>query len=217
MKINSREYLSEHGEDTMRRFCEINNLPVPEVRYLTKEDRHYHLGTCAFYRPHTISIAVDKCARNGYGGRAWSWPGYVIDRTPYGVFQHELGHHVDNHFFDASLMVNPASCYGLFSYRIYMESGAEKPLTGYLGTDKERQTFYMEWFAEIFRLFVTNPQLLEEVRPGAHKALRARLQPVHLVPWGTVLWSHYAPERIVKMAEKKIAEVAKKKNGHGRI
>ena len=121
---------------------------MPEIKRIGNQERVYNLATCGFYRPTTIHIMVEKCAARGFGGRAWSWPGYAVDRTPYGVIQHELGHHVDSIRFKAPKAI--------FSKLIWEES-KEAPLTGYLGTDKDEVTFYMEWFAENFRLFVTNP------------------------------------------------------------
>lgn len=191
----NKEELYAAGVKLAEKFCEANKIPMPAVRRLQPTERLYHLATCAYYRPTTIHIMVEKCAAPGHGGRAWSWPAYVVDRTPYGVIQHELGHHVDNWRYQKD---NP------FSKRIY-EASKEKPLTGYLGTDKHEITFYMEWFAENFRLFVTNPDLSECLRPKFHEAMRdAGLQPVIEEGWAEVLYMHGAPERITAMADKKV-------------
>lgn len=121
--------------------------------------------------------------------------GYAIDRTPYGVIQHELGHHVENYF---------SADGNLFSHAIWRDS-QEAPLTGYLGTDKKTATFYMEWFAENFRLFVTNPSLSQSLRPKFCKAIARRgVKPVINEGWRDALATWNAPERITSQAQKKI-------------
>lgn len=188
------------GIALMEAFCAANAIPVPEVVRLGRNDRLYHLATCAFYRGGKITIMVEKCASNGFGGRAWSWPGYTVDRTPYGVIQHELAHHIDYEFSTWPLKVKS----DLFSFRIHEQSG-EKPLTGYLGTDKKEQTFYMEWFAEILRLFVTNPDLCRLLRPRFYRAVvGAGLKPIATGTWEQVLARHAATLRIVDQTRKKI-------------
>ena len=139
---------------------------------------------------------VPKCAAKGYGGRAWSWPGYVIDRTPFGVLQHELGHHVDAlKFKDGEV----------FSKTLHSFS-QEPPLTGYLGTDKQALTFYMEWFAENFRLFVTNPALCQTLRPKFFQGMLGQgFKPLVLGTWEERLQQLNATPRIVAQARKKIS------------
>lgn len=196
MKIGTKLELFEAGVALAEKFCAANGITMPSVVRLGPEDQLYHLATCAFYRPTAIRIMVEKCAPPGMGGRAWSWPGYVIDRTPYGVIQHELGHHVDHVKF-----VPPQ---GVFSKVIY-EASREEPLTGYLGTDNHQITFYMEWFAENFRLFVTNPDLSKQLRPKFHQVmLDSGFKPVVPGDWETVLDQNQATHRIVDMARKKV-------------
>lgn len=196
-----RDRLYEAGLRRAADFAAHNNLPMPPVTRLSPSDRLYHLATCAYYRKHSgIRIMVEKCANRGFGGRAWSWPAYAIDRTPYGVLQHELGHHVDEHF---SRVVD-GKVERLFSREIY-EQSREAPLTGYLGTDSRSITFFMEWFAENFRLYVTNPDLSSRLRPKFHRALDvAGVHPLPSEGWEAVLRGHQATDRIVEQARKKI-------------
>lgn len=195
------------GEILTQTFCSVNQVRPPAINRLTSEDRLYHLATCAYYRPYTIHIMVEKCAGLGMGGRAWSWPGYVVDRTPYGVLQHELGHHVDT--VKSSLTAEPnwesdGKKAFLFSKAIY-EQSKEPPLTGYLGTDKQEITFYMEWFAENFRLFVTNPALSAALRPKFFKAVTdTGLRAVGTEDWDAQLVLLEATPRIRAMAAKKV-------------
>lgn len=197
------------GVALMEQFCARNNIVVPAVIRLKTTDKLYHLATCAFYRKEVgITIMVEKCANLGYGGRAWSWPGYTVDRTPYGVIQHELGHYVDDVVSSSPLKTKE----DMFSYRVYQAS-TEDPLTGYLGTDQSTQTFFKEWFAENFRLFVTNPCLCEKLRPKFYRALTQSevdftMQPVvNDGSWLDTLRKHGAPIRIINQAEKKIMNV----------
>lgn len=214
--MKTRDELYLDGLELMQDFCKLNKIDTPFV-YLLQEhggrdiDRFYYVGTCAFYtnRPrrgdvlkgNSICIMVDKCAKIGTWGRAWSYPGYVIDRTPYGVLQHELGHAVDHFRTDHTKKTFEEA---LFSYKVYQQS-KEKPLTGYLGTDKRAHTFYQEWFAEMMRLFVTNPNLLSKVRPKTFDVLvHYGLTPVELRKWEEVLSE--APERTKEQTRKKIDE-----------
>lgn len=188
------------------RFCSFNAIPMPTVERLNASQRNYHIGTCAYYRPTTIHVMVEKCANRGFGGRAWSWPGYAIDRTPYGVIQHELAHHVDE-LRTGEGVTRENLLARLFSKQIHDQSG-EPPLTGYLGTDKQTVTFFMEWFAENFRLFVTNPDLSNALRPKFYAALVASgIKPVINFAWDFTLRGNDAPDRIVEQARKKILSI----------
>lgn len=190
------------GVALMEKFCERNGWAVPKVTRMTPGHRYWLVGSCAFYRPELgIHIAVERCANLGYGGRSWSWPGYTVDRTPYGVIQHELGHHID--------LSSPRSPSGKLISQGLFEETKEPALTGYLGTDKKPETITMEWFAEIFRLFVTNPCLCEKLRPKFYRRMIGfGFQPVvNDGNWKDTLRVHNAPERIINQAEKKIMTV----------
>ena len=151
----------------MHRWCEANSVPPPIV---TVTDAPIDFGTCAYYRDGEIFISPSQCASIGRGGRAWSYPGHYVDRTPYGVVQHELGHHVDDaHGARRGLYGTP--------WRIHTR---DKPLTGYCPNDNE-------WFAEMFRLFVTNPMLLAVVRPRTYRLLQLKWVSVEQRPWDVVL------------------------------
>jgi hypothetical protein len=197
-----KEQLFTAGVALAEEFCRRNRLVMPLVTRLTKQDRLYHLATCAYYRPQDgIVIMVEKCANRGYGGRAWSWPAYKIDRTPYGVMQHELGHHVD-------FQRSPGCRSPHFSFRIH-EMSKEPPLTGYLGTGFNRLTYYMEWFAENFRLFVTNPHLCAQLRPKFYAAMLAeKFVPVVEKCWEDVFTENGAPRRITDMANRLVDSMA---------
>lgn len=200
--MKTKEELFHAGVVLTKSFCTQNSLSSPTIKRLTAEDRAYHLGTCAFYRPYTISIMVEKCAARGLGGASWSCPGYAVDRTPYGVLQHELGHHVDT--LKTGEVTTQNLMEKLFSKQIYDQS-KEEPLTKYLGTDKRAATFFMEWFAENFRLYVTNPDLSLKLRPKFYVAMFcAGLYPVVEGGWEEVLKRNDAPARNIEQARKNV-------------
>jgi hypothetical protein len=176
-----RDALAARGKELVLQFCELNNMPAPRFFATVR-------GSCGLYSGGTISVQADKCAHPGYGGPAWSWPGYVTDRTPYGVYAHELGHYVD-HFFGG----------WRWGRQVRKETG-ELRLTSYCPNDAE-------WFAEMFRLFCTNPSLLAAVRPATHAALTGRgLVPVESRDWHSVIAG--CPARTLARAETLAAQAA---------
>lgn len=144
MRHFTKQELFAMGKVRIAHWCELNGVDVPAVNERTGRP---DFGVCAYYRSGEIEIWVNACAGVGLAGRQWSYPGYVVDRTPFGVLAHELGHHVDRQH-------GPAG--GTLSHLWRALDAA--PLTGYCPNDNE-------WFAELFRLFVTNPDLLRAVRP----------------------------------------------------
>lgn len=186
----TKEQLLTSGCVLVGQFCKHNELDIPPLKVYTAREWRYP-STCAYYRPVGIHIAPTRCAHPGTAGRTWSWPGYVIDRTPHGVMAHELGHHVDH------VRSTVKGAYGgSFSVGLRMISGEPK-LTGYCPND-------WEWFAEMFRLFVTNPDLLKAVRPKTYEAiLETGLKPLIDLPWQVVLAD--APQRTIEMAARKAA------------
>ena len=165
----TKRQMFDAGVALVTRFCEQNLLYVPTIEVTNAPVRY---GTCAFYRHDVISIWPDACAAIGRAGRAWSYPGHTVDRTPYGVLAHELGHHVDV----AHGAAPSQNGYGPW----FRKDTAERPLTGYCDNDNE-------WFAEMFRLYVTNPDLLRLERPKTFATLRERWDPVEDRTWDQVL------------------------------
>lgn len=173
--IHKMKLLLLLAQERMWQFCKLNNLYAPEIRCYIREN--WHFGPCAFYRPDTdvqrkyghtgINICLEKCARpcTNDQSRNWSWPGNITDRTPYGVIAHELGHHVD-----WCLSEDKGAYYGDYSIKLRKATG-ERPITSYCPNDAE-------FFAELFRLYITNPALLNKVRPRTYAALCERLKPV---------------------------------------
>lgn len=186
----TRDELYAKGYWLVKKFVEENKLPPVTILPETKE--YWRVSACAYYRKDTIKICVKACAPIGTGGRSWSYPGYVVDRTPYGVLAHELGHHLDFH-----KSLSKGSYFGDFSINLREQTG-EKPITTYAPNDAE-------WFAEIARLYVTNPDLLWLIRPRTYKELRKLFEPVFTDTWRERLKD--APARTIKAVEGKIEKV----------
>ncbi|MDO9099679.1 MAG: hypothetical protein Q7V53_02895 [Caldisericota bacterium] len=188
-----KQRLLDDGIVLMRRFCEVNSLAVPEVNI--RSTAEWPFGVCAYYRPTKIEVCLEKCAHIGVAGRSWSFPGNTVDRTPYGVIQHELGHHVD-----VMHSTQTARYRGDFSVKLRREAG-EPPISGYCPDDGE-------WFAELFRVFVTNPDLLRIIRPATYERLRSRFDPVVADSWEAVLSG--APDRTKAACSKKVGDVLRR-------
>lgn len=183
-----KHLLLARGKGLMRQFCVANSLPEPAIE--EADTKSWPFGVCAYYRANVTTIAVSRCATVGYAGMQWSFPGHSVDRTPYGVLQHELGHHVD------VLKSTKRDRYrGDFSIGMRQRSG-ESPITSYCPDDGE-------WFAEMFRLFVTNPDLLLQLRPRTHAQMVAHFRPVFHDTWRTRLAG--APDRTILSIERKLA------------
>ena len=191
--LSQKDKLYVKGVVRAKDFCELNDVDEPKFIKLYPKDSEYHLNSCAFYRDHIIKVMVKKCAAIGKGGAAWSYPGYFIDRTPFGVIAHELGHHVD--YMSGEPLTGPYS--SEMSSNIRKEA-CEGKLTNYCPNDAE-------WFAEMFRLFVTNSDLLKDLRPRTYKMLRDKFYPVESRYWGDVLVD--APERNLNQIRKRIRNV----------
>lgn len=186
--MESKRSMFERGKALMARFCAANDLAVPAIE--EADPKRWPFGVCAYYRDHVTTIAIDKCAGIGTAGMQWSFPGHSVDRTPYGVVQHELGHHAD-----WLSSTKRGRYYGDFSIALRARSG-EAPLTSYCPNDAE-------WFAEMFRLFVTNPDLLARLRPRTHAELSTRFRPVFEDSWRARLTG--APDRTVRSIERKLS------------
>jgi hypothetical protein len=104
--------------------------------------------------------------------------------------QHELGHHVD-------VLRAARDRTGATSASACAARSGEKAITSYCPNDAE-------WFAEMFRVFVTNPDLLRLVRPRTYRELvgRRRFKPVFTDTWRDRLQG--APARTITAAERHV-------------
>lgn len=195
--MESKHELYERGAALIASFCSKNNIQMPELKpHNAAKNGNWRIGMCAYYRPSYIAISVERCASIGLLGQSWSAPGYTVDRTPYGVLAHELGHHVD--LIRGTMR---GKYYSDFGERIRAESGEEQ-ISSYAPNDAE-------WFAEMFRVFVTNPDLLSKLRPKTHGIfLREGFVPVVETSWEETLSA--APARTFASASKKVAIAARR-------
>lgn len=182
---NDKWKLAEEGVQHAKAFCKLNKLKEPKFELIGPDDRRYFLNSCGFYRPGSLVVMPDKCASLGYGGRCWSWPGHMVDRTAYGVVAHEVGHLV--HDVVIGWNTNLKKVIG------------EPKLTSYCDDHRE-------WLAEMLRLFVTNPDLLKRVRPATYATLSSYVKPVEKRKWREVLGPE-APQRTVDLLDRRVEEV----------
>lgn len=183
-----KQELFNRGVEVLQHFCKVNNLQAPEV---VQSDEPKQFTSCAFYRNNVIKICVLACAavHRPEVPRQWSFPGYTVDRTPYGVLQHELGHHID-----VLYSTRKGNYYGDYSIGLRRATD-ERSITSYCPNDAE-------WFAEIFRLFVTNPDLLRLLRPRTYAQLAARFNTAFTDDWRSRLAE--APETIINAVTNKL-------------
>lgn len=186
----TKRSLFEEGVDLIRRFCKLNKLNMPEILLENKED--WIFEACAYYRPTYIKICVDKCAAPCGDARSqhWSWPGNTVDRTPYGVLAHELGHHCD--YITGEQKYRYSSDYSI----TLRNASGEKAISGYCPNDAE-------WFAEMFRLFITNPLLLQKIRPKTFALITREFKPLKYESWESALLDE-VPTRVIEACRNKI-------------
>lgn len=188
--LQTQTALLNRGKERIKEFCKVNNISLPKVIVQSRDS--WSFSACAYYRPEVITICLEDCGRPASEAmsRNWSWPGSTVDRTPYGVLAHELGHHVDYLTSDKKFTYS-----GDYSIKLRKQSG-EPPITTYCPNDGE-------WFAEVFRLFVTNPDLLRRIRPKTYKLLIYSLLPCSELSWKEALGKN-CPERVLRSQIRKM-------------
>lgn len=147
-------------------------------------------GKGAYGTYHSVenSIWVDvhrtifPCSTPGY---SWSYTGYKADLTAPGVLAHEVGHHV--HY--------RALCDG--------NKKCDKAMSTARQLETEVSSYepnLCEVFAEAFKLFILNPDLLLQGRPMRYAVLAGcmGLKPIVTEPWHEVLL--FAHPKLLKAA-----------------
>lgn len=195
--------LFEIGLERVLLFCERNGILAPTINLVARKD--WHVNACAYYRPDTtavkkftrpgVSICLEHCGRpcTDAPGRNWTWPGSTTDREPYGVLAHELGHHCDY------LAGEKKGSY----YSEYC--GSVKDESGEAGVSSYADENPAEWLAEAFRLLVTNPDLLRQLRPRTYEILVRRWTPVGPMDWRYCLGSN-VPAKVLRTLQNKGAK-----------
>ena len=201
--LNQHELL-EKGIERMTDFCNLNDISIPEVNVVAPNDWEFS-HVCAYYRPDTdsnrkwttpgINICLPHCGRpcGEVQSRNWTWPGNTTDREPYGVICHELGHHCDYWKSDKK-----GTYFGDYGIRM-REASKEPPISGYADNDHE-------WFAEMFRVFVTNPALLKQLRNKTYQLLINDWRELDDTDDWTLRLGCDVPDRVVKSLRNKGAK-----------
>lgn len=161
------EQLMLRAVKQIRDFCNYNNIDVhPIIVAVSKktlaELSGDHAGCGLFIPRYHVYVCLESCAKLTKEGqvRNWNWPGNTTDRTPYGVTMHEFGHFVDDYI----SRLNHGRSFSSWVHAVSLE----KPISGYAPNDSE-------WFAEMFRVYMSNPQLLQLIRPKAYDAIERKL------------------------------------------
>lgn len=207
----NKNQLFEQGKSHCEDFLSVNDLPP--VNWVLNPE--IQVNACGFFRCYkpferdyswnpSVCIYTKKCSIDATeSNRSWSFATGIIDRTPYGVCAHEIGHYLDV-LLSRKCDLKVGSYGGNFS--ILMRAKAnEPPITNYCPND-------WEWFAEICRLFITNSSLLRRLRPRSYNLLTEHLRSTT----GHPTWKQFkdnVPSRIWNSTEKKI-DAAKKRNRH---
>jgi hypothetical protein len=199
--LSGQERLLRRGLDRLLVFAEANP-EIPPMRVVAVPREEWFVNACAYWRGGVCNICLPECARpcGEAMSRAWSWPGSNSDRTPYGVVAHEYGHHVD--VYESTRTGGRVGSYFGSHAAVIRERSGEAPISGYHPNEAE-------WFAEMFRLFVTNHALLMLTRPRTWGLLAERWRPVGSDDWRENL-APGTPARVIAALTKKIAEAARR-------
>lgn len=175
-QLLSRQNLAWTGIALARNFLKANNLAIPA--YVLSEHKNRY-GVCGYFESSRndtglVMVSVPMCAHRN---PKFSWPGFISDRTPLGVLAHETGHFVDWQMGDVASRIRKAT--------------KERAITSYTPNDQE-------WFAEMFRLFITNPDLLKAIRPLTYREINTGLglDPVVHASYTEVLKGAGAPPQV---------------------
>lgn len=201
----NKRALYDLGVERAAAFCRLNGVPMPTIT-LVPRSLWCGLGACAYYRPDIeserkwrleghgpgINVCLDHCGTpcGPAENRNWTWPGSTTDRDPYGVVCHELGHHCD-----WTVGVKKGRYYSEFCEEAKAASG-EPGLTSYAEENPA------EWLAEALRLFITNPYLLQSVRPKTFAVLSGKWKPLPSFGWRAELGAN-VPDRILRTLRNK--------------
>ena len=99
---------------------------------------------CGLYRyPNSIYIIPDECAKRNYSDYRWR-----VNRTLHGVIIHEYGHHFERMLYDEDILTE-SNIKNIFK--------PKNDITNYSDVN------YKENFAESFRVYITNPELLKAI------------------------------------------------------
>lgn len=184
-----------HARELCDTFLTVNQLPQPKA-YLTEPDESRRppgknpWSDNGWYWKDVLYVNV-KHSKTPVKtpGFAWSYTGFKADMTAPGILAHELGHYVKD-LIDRKVDRKHRK---VFDMNIKAIGEIEPNVSSYEPNSDER-------WAEAFRLFVLNPDLLREGRPIRYEFfLHLRLQPVNTLTWREVLVN--AHPKMIKATE----------------
>lgn len=154
-------------------FGTLNNVPrLAGLHFSPPPHARNRFQLTGLYHNNTIWVDLSKTRTPvATPVRSWSFTGWKSDMTPAGVLAHEFGHHV---------------WYALLPYRKIRSAlreivQVEHAVSGY-------EPCVEESFAEAFRVFMLNPDLLRCGWPGRYEfMLTVGLKPLHEIPWREIL------------------------------
>lgn len=177
----SKSILVENGLKLVHEFCILNNIKNPIIKITTIKS----MRACGTYNGKLIKVDLSKCAKPS---QLYSYPNLHSNRTPQGVITHEFGHYLAD--------VLGISGRTLLKYRKEIN---EKPISSYAPNSSE-------WFAEIIKLYLTNPDLLKLGRPKTYNWLYEdlKLKPINRGSYLEVLkeFDNNISERLINKAKK---------------
>lgn len=192
--IYTKQQLCEMSISLINDFCDLNNIPKPEFNIDWGTGTTQSKGTvCGHFTfgTNVLHLQPNKCANPNPNG---DWPGFFYDRTCYGVMCHEFAHYVDN--------LSPS----LFNVKLI--SAELRQIANEPSFNKDPKDDY-EYFADVFKLFISNPDLLKLVRPNTFKLLteKYKLLPIVSDDYITVLNKFSAHDRIFERIKLEIKNV----------
>lgn len=175
-----------------KKFLQLNKVPPPRFEPHRVLGRVPAIGSRDLLGQYvtatrTVHLYEDLCATSSSPWVQWTLPGFKSDLSVFGVTAHECGHHF-MHTTGRSRAIREAI--------EHCRSLGEPGLTTYAHMNLD------EDFCEAFKLFVTNPSLLEMLRPVRYSLLAhaLELRPVETRGWREVLASSEPHLRICDAA-----------------
>lgn len=168
--------------DLVKIFSEINHIKLCSIEIIENTSILFYCGEYIGKKNGKIFINPKLCANEVEkpNRMCWSHPHYFVDRTIYGVLCHEFGHHVHR-------------------LKNYPSIPYENKISKCEFDDGER-------FAETFRLFLSNSDLLKQYNQKRYDYLVNELQliPVIKEDWKTVMLKDNMNEKFISASENRL-------------
>jgi len=168
----TKEKLKETSFELLTEFILNNNdIETPKICIKKINAAGYYIIKSKIIEINNITTSPVKTP-----GYKWSFPGYKADMTFMGILCHEFGHHI---YYTKKIKSK--------EYKLYLEK--EINVSSYEPNIDEK-------FAEAFKLFLTNPDLLKKGRPKRYNFITKELgiNHFHNISWNNIL--HFAHPKI---------------------